>query len=244
MIDLLQDAHLHIECESELNLSDEISRIFLNSTNIRDIHTISENAERLESVIPFFGVHPWNADSEFLDRNAINDALIAFPQAGVGECGLDFNSKFKKKRLNQITAFEAQLKIAYELQRPLSIHSVRAWGHTIESLKKYAPFPKPFILHSFYGSQEIAEIIITLGGYLSLSNISIKNPEYSFPIIASIPTSRILIESDMVAGDPNFSVEKHLHSLKKIYNTVSEIKSADIDDFKLRISENGTVFTN
>ncbi len=238
----LQDAHLHIMAGSNLELSSHIKRVFLNSTGETDIPDVLNLSS--ETILPFLGVHPWQSNSNLMSKNELFKLISINHQAGIGECGLDFGHRYKNAKENQISLFRIQLEAAFEYRRPLSIHCVRAWGRMIELIREFSPLPAPFILHSFYGSSESADILMALGGYISISPLSIRNPEHSFPIISRIPQKRILIESDQIAGSADFSAEKHLQTLKNLYNTISEIYETPLDKIISRIWDNGAVFKN
>ncbi len=241
---LLLDAHLHIKAHSELHIAENVGCILLNSTELSDMYTVKNSADIDNRIVPFFGIHPWNAVIAEMDLPALPQLLAKNAYAGIGECGLDFGQAYRKTRTAQIGVFEKQLELAFEFRRPFSVHCVRAWGQIIKSLGKFVPLPSPFILHSFYGSSETAEILINLGGYISISPISLQNPVRSTPVIKDLPLNRILTETDLLAGGKDFSAENHLHTLKNVYNTVANIKSTGFNDFLKRIWENGTVFTN
>jgi Tat protein secretion system quality control protein TatD with DNase activity len=103
--------------------------------------------------VPCYGIHPWflydvltsSDEGDWLGE--LKQRLIDHPDAIVGEIGLDGNrwveveqsdesdeSIWKRKRVLacpmelQRKAFEEQLVLATELQRPVSIHVVSAWG--------------------------------------------------------------------------------------------------------------------
>lgn len=107
------------------------------------------------SAVPCYGIHPWflydvlsSDDEEEVDwLDELKQRLIDHPDAIVGEIGLDGNrwieveqsdqteeSIWKRERVLacpmelQRKAFEDQLLLAAELQRPVSIHVVSAWG--------------------------------------------------------------------------------------------------------------------
>lgn len=240
----LQDAHLHLEKDGRPAVAEEIGRIFLNSTSLEDASSVFESAAADSRIIPFAGFHPWTVTDAGTDTESLRSLLKSHPEAGIGECGLDFGGKYKPYFQFQLETFETQLQTAAEFKRPLSIHCVRAWGRMLELLRKYSPLPRSFIIHSFYGAEEISEQIIKMGGFISVSDLSLRNPQRTYSVIRSIPSDRILIESDLIAGSPGFSSEEHLQNLKNIYNTVSEIKNISIHELTDRIWDNGTFFAD
>lgn len=115
---------------------------------------VSGLRDRHYTAVPCYGIHPWflfdvltsSEGAEWLAE--LKQRLIDHPDAIVGEIGLDGNrwvevekqsdqieeSIWKRERVLacpmelQRKAFEEQLVLAVELQRPVSIHVVSAWG--------------------------------------------------------------------------------------------------------------------
>lgn len=103
-------------------------------------------------------------NSEFLAE--LRRWLSRNPRAIVGEIGLDRN---RSHRFffdeHQVPLFVAQLRVAAELRRPISVHSVQADGELVrllaEEAKAFRPMPPKICLHSFAGSLETLQAIIT-----------------------------------------------------------------------------------
>jgi len=58
------------------------------------------------------------------------------PEAAVGEIGLDKGSHGKTIDFgDQVEVFQRQLELAKELEKPVSVHCVRAFGDLLEILK-------------------------------------------------------------------------------------------------------------
>ena len=65
------------------------------------------------------GLHPHHASDYCNDLGSeLRDMLNHKNVVAVGECGLDFNRNFSTRK-EQIRAFEAQLEIAIEVQKPV-----------------------------------------------------------------------------------------------------------------------------
>ncbi|KAK1748589.1 TatD family deoxyribonuclease [Skeletonema marinoi] len=115
---------------------------------------VSGLRDRDYRAVPCYGIHPWflydvltSSDEEVDWLGELKQRLLDHPDAIVGEIGLDGNrwvevkqsdqaeeSIWKRERVLacpmelQRKAFEEQLVLAAELQRPVSIHVVSAWG--------------------------------------------------------------------------------------------------------------------
>uniref|UniRef100_A0A7S4EIR1 TatD related DNase n=1 Tax=Pseudo-nitzschia australis TaxID=44445 RepID=A0A7S4EIR1_9STRA len=126
---------------------------------------ISNHLEESMKILPCLGVHPWflheldpDVDWALVSSSLDNDELVPKwtaeleellqrnPRAPVGEIGLDgfhFRSEGGTQELTtpmdkQIEAFLLQLKIATRLQRPVSLHCVRAMGKIMDALDEVA----------------------------------------------------------------------------------------------------------
>uniref|UniRef100_N1QR95 Putative deoxyribonuclease tatdn3-A n=1 Tax=Aegilops tauschii TaxID=37682 RepID=N1QR95_AEGTA len=115
-------------------------------------------AQEHPAIIPCFGLHPWQ-DTLAASPGALllmlwvperspdwMDSLRQFfsetPEAAVGETGLDKGSHGKTIDFGeQVEVFERQLELAKELEKPVSVHCVRAFGDLLEILKRTGPFP-------------------------------------------------------------------------------------------------------
>ena len=88
------------------------------------------------------GIHPWHAAA---DRLPLLRLRAAHPQVVmIGEAGLDRLAEAPMSL--QIELFEAQVRLADELRKPLIIHCVRAWGELLEVRKRLRP-DSPWIVH-------------------------------------------------------------------------------------------------
>ncbi len=153
---------------------------------------------------PFFygsvGVHPSEIDwleIDTLREYAKNPKIVA-----IGEIGLDYHYD-GYSRDAQIEAFEKQLCLAKELDKPVIIHSRDAVEDTLDILKKYKP---KGVVHCFSGSSEVAREIVNLGMYLGFTGvITFKNARRAVEALAATPIDKILCETDC----PYMSPEPH-----------------------------------
>jgi TatD DNase family protein len=142
-------------------------------------------------------VHPWYVKEQPPDWiEQLRALLLRHPEAGVGEVGLDRWIEQPDVPL-QMQFFNAQLDLAHELERPLSIHCLRAWGVMQETLTA-AKLPRcGFLLHSYGGSAELVPSFVILGAYFSVS------PYFFHPrkaaqleVFLQVPLDRLLLETD------------------------------------------------
>lgn len=169
----------------------------VNGTECGDWRDVSELAECHSGfVIPSFGLHPWKVKDRPDDwLNQLREYLMRFPNAGVGECGLDrWIENFDID--DQRDVFRDQLRLATELDRPCTIHCLRAWGLLLEDLNDADALPS-ILLHSYGGSIETAQKLVELGAYFSFSGYFLRERKRKVvDVFRQIPRDRILVETD------------------------------------------------
>ncbi|ORY98966.1 TatD family [Syncephalastrum racemosum] len=197
-----------------------------------DWDVVASLASRSEKCQPCFGIHPWFTHSDLETMlpqlkpptpfetwyNDLRKRLETHPTALVGEVGLDRAARLlpggqiewhgvkpttvQCRVEHQLAVFEAQLALARELNRAVSIHCVQGQGHLLQLLQKKpdAPGVIRICLHSFGGSPATIPQFINLKYYkvyVSFSTaINARLGEKLKKLIASIPEDRLLLETD------------------------------------------------
>lgn len=163
----------------------------------KDWSTVSLLAEQYHNIFPQFGLHPWFVENTMEGwEERLTQFLYRFPNAGVGECGLDKSDRRKGTIDKQMVIFRSHLNIAKKFNRPLSIHCVKAWLELFDVLGNYKNRVTGLI-HSFSGSPETAEQLVKAGFYISFSPFILKNCSHKTKeAIRTVPLDRLLIETD------------------------------------------------
>ena len=154
--------------------------------------------------LPAFGLHPWDVPTAPVGwESQLRAILLAHPQASVGEMGLDRWVEGHDP-VAQEAAFRVQLALAVELDRPLTIHCVRAMGPLMDILRN-TPVPRRgFLLHSWNGPVELVPELVGLGAYFSFSahHLRPSKADLRAQFAAAIPSDRVLVETDAPALCP------------------------------------------
>jgi TatD DNase family protein len=152
-------------------------------------------ADRYEPVYATIGVHPHDAAKvearTFDDLRALaaNRKVIAF-----GEIGLDYHYDFSPREV-QREVFIEQLKLARDLNLPITIHTREAWDDTIAILHQH--WSGPGIFHCFTGDPTQAQQALELGFCLAYGGVTtFKTAENVRDSLRITPHDRILIETD------------------------------------------------
>lgn len=204
----LFDAHCHLQDPRILNktpqlistaLETGVVRFAVNGVSEKDWNLVKEMGESYPSVIPCFGLHPW-----FIEERSpkwfstLKEFFRTTPSAAVGEIGLDKGSHGKKIDFSdQVDVFRQQLELAKELNKPASVHCVRAFSDLLEIMKSTGPFPAGIILHSYLGSAEMVPEFTKLGAYFSFSGFHMSmKAQKAKKMLKAVPSDRILLETD------------------------------------------------
>ena len=142
------------------------------------------------------GVHPsevkdWNDNLiDKIKKYAKNKKIV-----GIGEIGLDY---YWDKSFNDLQkeVFIKQIKLANELNLPISIHDREAHKDTYDILKEYNKNSK-IIMHCFSGSVEFAKECVKEGWYIALGGVvTFKNAIKMKEVAKNIPIENLLLETD------------------------------------------------
>jgi TatD DNase family protein len=200
------DSHCHLQDERIIQRSEQIIQqacddgvafMLCCGSCESDWDDVAILAQRWKQVIPAFGIHPWYIATRSSNwRERLCSYLIEFPEASVGEIGLD-HLHVTDHREEQLEVFITQLEVAAELKRPVSVHCLKAWGDLLSTFSSLQKLPDRIALHSFSGSAEIVCALEKMGCYFSCSgsvthhkNTRIRN------VVRMLSSERILIETD------------------------------------------------
>lgn len=150
------------------------------------------------------GIHPESIIEEDASTNtrfggdwaaelAAIKPLFDHPKAvAVGECGLDYHWPIPKEA--QLELFEAHLKLALELDKPIIVHDRKAHADVYALLKQYKP---KGVVHCFSGSAEDALMLAEQGMYIGFGGaLTFKGAKRAVKAAAALPLERILLETD------------------------------------------------
>ena len=198
------DTHSHINCIEEFTIDEIITnaenngveKIILPAAYPSDIDIVFDIANKYENVYGLLGVHPsevkdWDDNlTDKIKKYSENKKII-----GIGEIGLDY---YWDKSFNDLQkeVFIKQIKLANELNLPISIHDREAHKDTYDILKEYNKNSQ-IIMHCFSGSVEFAKECVKEGWYIALGGVvTFKNAIKMKEVAKNIPIENLLLETD------------------------------------------------
>ncbi len=249
---MLTDAHIHLQDSAfdpdrrevlEAARKAGVSRFICAATEPGDWDKTLETARNEASVVPFLGTHPWYADRH--DPERLEALLTAAPECGVGEIGLDALRPVP----GQEEVFSSQAALAARLNRPCTVHCVRAFDVLLPRLKR-KPLPPVFLFHSFGGTEQDMRFLLERGGYFSFSGAALRpGRTKAHEIIRAVPAERLLIETDAPDMKPPAEFCRDAEeprnvpaNLSLIVRGIAALRGMDAEELGLRTADNARRF--
>jgi len=217
----LFDAHNHLQDERFAKRQDALIReakvvgvsgMVVNGSSEDDWHDVAHLAATFPIVLPSYGLHPWyhhQRSPTWLEH--LEKMLIENPHAVVGEIGLD-RWKDDLPYDEQEAVFLAQWELARRMNRPASIHCLKAWGRLLELLQTHPGPDGGFLLHSYGGPAEMITSFAQNGAYFSFPGYYLHpRKEKQREVFRHVPTDRLLVETD--APDQSLPDERNTFPL-------------------------------
>jgi TatD DNase family protein len=186
-------------------------------------------------VFPAIGYHPWSIKAEDVDDTLLYITQNLHACVALGEVGLDYKVKVKKKL--QKAVFSKLLKLAVETHKPVIIHSRFSHQRTHEMVVEAGV--KKAVFHWYSGPAEILDKIIANGFFVSATPALAYSPHHQ-AAMERAPLERILIETDAPVqygdrcSEPADLHETlfHLSRIKKIpENTLAGMVTKNAEQF-------------
>lgn len=158
-------------------------------------------ARRIAADYPGFvyytaGVHPHDAVGFHAEKDIPRlKELLHGGAVAVGECGLDYHYDHSP-RAAQIKAFSAQLELAWEVKRPVVVHSREAARDTGTMVTEAGSKGVAGVMHCFTGPVELARDALDAGWYISFAGVVTFKKWDQDDLIRLVPDDRFLVETD------------------------------------------------
>jgi TatD DNase family protein len=192
------------------------------------IEVVNQYPWEFDALIPNYsiGIHPWYIDEKRLESDlaCITEKLQLAPCLALGECGLD-------KRIDipmalQISVFKKQLDIVKQTKKPIVLHCVAAFDEMI-AIKKEMKLENPMIIHGFSKNEQVAQLLLNNGFYLSFGKYLLRNPEME-KVFKFASENQILLETDTIE-ESIYEVYEKAAAVKEI--SLAEMKAIVFDNF-------------
>ena len=197
------------------------------SNDSKVIEVVNQYPWEFDALIPNYsiGIHPWYIDEKRLESDlaCITEKLQLAPCLALGECGLD-------KRIDipmalQISVFKKQLDIVKQTKKPIVLNCVAAFDEMI-AIKKEMKLENPMIIHGFSKNEQVAQLLLNNGFYLSFGKYLLRNPEME-KVVKFASENQILLETDTIE-----------ESIYEVYEKAAAVKGISLAKMKAIVFDN------
>ena len=136
--------------------------------------------------------------------------------------------------------FIKQIKLANELNLPISIHDREAHKDTFDILKEHNKNSK-IVMHCFSGSVEFANECIKEGMHIALGGVvTFKNAVKMKEVAINIPLDRLLLETDApyLTPVPFRGKENQPAYTKYVAEEIAKLRNITVDEINKATTQN------
>lgn len=211
-------------------------------------------AEIHESLFACVGVHPTDVLESSFDYERFLE-LAKHPRVvAIGECGFDyFRDQSEELKSKQKEIFEAHIKLAIKVRKPLMIHARASKGtqdayhDTLDILEEYQK-EHPELranFHFFAGDVGVLERILNIGCTVSFDGPITFARDYD-EVIQKCSYMSIMAETDspFAAPSPYRGKRNSPLYIKEIYKKIAEIRDENEEEVRKQINQNTQIFFN
>ena len=199
-------------------------------TTIKPMMDFYEN--HLDNCKVMMGLHPEGVKEDYKRHlSVIEKEMERNCWVGVGEIGLDlyWDKTFEKQ---QVEVLKELLQWAKQLHLPVALHTREAFDLMFKVLEQEQDGGLSGVFHCFNGTEEQANIAISLGfqlglgGVITYKNCDVKN------YLANIPLDKIILETDdpYLPPVPYRGKRNEPSYMVEVAKKIAEVKSIDIKE--------------
>ncbi len=230
-----------------------VTTMIVTGTDIEHSRKAIELCQQYPQLFATAGVHPHHAD-DYTNNTGMQlvelgkeDCVLA-----IGECGLDYNRNFSTQE-NQRTAFEAQLELAVEVNKPVFLHQRDAHDDFVAMMGNVRPQLSDAVAHCFTGTAAEVNDYLELDMYIGVTGwiCDERRGRDLQQAVKEIPLNRIMLETDAPYLLPRDLTEKPVKSrrnepcyLPHIAEVVSRYMGVDCEELEQAVWVNTKRFFN
>jgi TatD DNase family protein len=161
--------------------------------------------------------------------------------AAIGEVGLELqvvkeNKDFEKIKQAQIEVFEAAIKLAEEIKKPLVLHTRGGELEVIEILEKHKP-KVPIVLHCFGGRKSLIKRAAENRYYFSVPAV-IARLQHFQTLVETVDLKQLLTETDAPYLAPVAGERSEPKDVVVTIKEIARIKNLSDEEVAKKIWEN------
>ncbi|MCJ1785587.1 TatD family hydrolase [Mammaliicoccus sciuri] len=247
---MLIDTHVHLNADQydedlqeviDRALEEGIDRMFVVGFDTNTIERTMKLIDQYDFIYGIIGWHPVDAIDCTEERLQWIEELSKHPKIiGIGEMGLDYHWDKSPKDI-QKEVFRKQIALAKRVQLPIIIHNREATQDCVDILKEENASEVGGIMHSFSGSNEIADEILEMNFYISLGGpVTFKNAKQPKEVAQHVPLDRLLVETDApyLSPHPYRGKRNEPARVKLVAEQIAELRGISYEEVCKATTEN------
>lgn len=247
---MLIDTHVHLNADQydedlqeviDRALEEGIDRMFVVGFDTNTIERTMKLIVQYDFIYGIIGWHPVDAIDCTEERLQWIEELSKHPKIiGIGEMGLDYHWDKSPKDI-QKEVFRKQIALAKRVQLPIIIHNREATQDCVDILKEENASEVGGIMHSFSGSNEIADEILKMNFYISLGGpVTFKNAKQPKEVAQHVPLDRLLVETDApyLSPHPYRGKRNEPARVKLVAEQIAELRGISYEEVCKATTEN------
>lgn len=243
----LIDTHAHIdmlegyaEYYVQQALDNDVTKIIIPAIEPEGYATIVGLAERFPNVYFQLGLFPseakkWDEDYPELIKELAKHSKCV----GIGEIGLDY---YWDKSFNDVQkeVFIKQIKLANELNLPITVHDREAHDDCLKILDEYNENSE-VVFHCFSGDVDFMKQVVSRKYYIAIGGIvTFKKAEVLHQVAKEVPLSNLMLETDCpyLAPVPYRGKENQPAYVKYVAEEIAKLRGISVEEVAMTTSKN------
>ncbi|MDH5353934.1 MAG: TatD family hydrolase [Gammaproteobacteria bacterium] len=212
--------------------AEQVTRMICIGVNLESFASMYERVQSHPNIYCSVGVHPGYANVKDPDVGQLVELAKNEKVVAIGETGLDYinaNDDMEWQRQR----FETHIEAAKQCDLPLIIHTRNARQDTLDILREHNADKVGGVMHCFTEDWSMAEQLIEMNFYISISGIVTFNQAENVRTMAKqIPANRLLIETDSpwLSPVPFRGKQNHPGRVRYVAEKLAEIRGEKIED--------------
>jgi len=225
---------------------DQVTRMLCISVNLETFEDMYSRIAPYDNIFCSAGVHPDYENVTEPDVDQLCELARKNKVVAIGETGLDYmqtGDDMDWQRQRFVTHIEA----AKRCQLPLIIHTRNARQDTLDILAEQGADQVGGVMHCFTEDLEMAQQLIEMNFYISISGIVTFNQAENVRQMAKkIPSERLLIETDSpwLSPVPFRGKTNHPGRVRYVAEKLAEIRGESLDELAASTFDNANRLFN
>jgi TatD DNase family protein len=175
------------------------------------------------------GIHPWYVTEQSCENLTLLESHLRSERIiGLGEIGLDFSMAYQENKTPQIEIFEAQLALATQFCKPISVHAVKAHNEIYQALRNHN---LTGIIHGLGSSLQVAQNYVDCGMKIGINGVLLReNARRYHALVRHFGPQHLVLETDYPNVILPGLVNSNLHDIIRVAEQVAKLLNLSLED--------------